>query len=447
MSDLVRLLVGVTGLTLAYVVLSAQQPSSSPQGCDAPLISGICDPYVPGTIIGGSRDGNTINVYSTWPDGPAEKAGICPGDQVVAVNNIPVPGHTFEQMLKELTSSSPSPITLKIRRGTEEMEFDFDRVRESTLAQLSHEKFLRQRKLFYGLGSGGLVPLDETRDELQELAHFDDGIDRRVGFKFVDGMDVPEGTPEEQVKKLAATQSGGPEENRAVGGTPLGLPGSSSMPGFNTVMLKDPEEVLVHFVSPNSPAQRAGLFPGDEILEVNGHSIAGLNQNQLSDLMLKPDEPREISLKVRRGTSAVNLEMQTQKAGELTASFPFLYLAASPTALKPDSYILGFYAVYAENPREAIVDTVEYPSPAFDAGLHVGDRILKIGAVPIEQITPQLLREKLQSNGAAEFQLEVSRLGKKLDLRIKPTTYAETEAKIGRKIVKNRPVPLHCPEG
>lgn len=447
MSDLVRLLVGVAGLALVRVVLSARQPSTSPQGCDAPLIAGICDPYVPGAIITGGQ-GKTLLVINTWPEGPAEKAGICSGDQITAVNDVLVSGHTFSQMLEEIASPSPSPITLKVTRGTQDMEFHFERVRESTLAQLSHEKFLRLRNPFLGVSPGGVVPLDETREELQELGHFCDGIDRRAGFKFVEGMDVPEGTPDEQAKKLAATRPGGPEDKRPTGWTPFARGESSSVPGFKTVLLKNPEEVLVDFVYPNSPAQRAGLFPGDEIAGVNGHSVAGLNADQLSDLILKPDVPREISLKLRRGTSTVNLNVSTQKLAEFAALNFFQLVAADPPAdLKPDSFILGFVVLYAENPREAIVERVEYPSPAFDAGLHVGDRILKIGAVPIEQIAPQLLREKLQTNGAAEFELEVSRLGKQLEFRIKPTTYAETEAKIRRKIVKNRPVPLHCPEG
>jgi C-terminal processing protease CtpA/Prc len=412
------------------------------------LISGICNPYVPGTIIGGSPDDKAINVLDTWPDGPAEKAGICPGDQIVAVNDVLVAGHAFEQMVREIVSPSPSLITLKVKRGTQEVEFRFMRVRESTLAQLSHEKFIRRRIPFGGKQPVGIVPLDETRDELQELARFYDGIDRRVGFKFMYGMDVPEGTPEEQVKKLAAIRPGGPEESRYVGKTPL-LPRAKDpcVPGFRVVLLKNPEEVLVDFISPNSPAQRTGLFPGDQILEVNGRPVAGLDEDQLSDLILKPDEPREIRLKLRREASTVGLKIQTQKIKESEATDPFSWISGYPTPLKPDSYILGLYVSYVENPREAMVDQVDYPSPAFDAGLHVGDRILQIGGVPIEQISVQRLREMLEPKGAAEFRLEVSRLGRKLEVHIKPATYAETEVKIGRKITKSRPMPAHCPEG
>ena len=163
MSDTRRFIAGVVGLTLACVALSARQPSTDPQECDAPSISGICDPFVPGTIIGRSPDGKTINVHNTWPDGPAEKAGICPGDQIVAINGIPVPGHNIQQMLKEIVSPTSSPITLKVKRGGQDMEFQFDRVRESTLALLSHEKYMLLRKPFEGFAPGQCLSTKPAR--------------------------------------------------------------------------------------------------------------------------------------------------------------------------------------------------------------------------------------------------------------------------------------------
>lgn len=239
-----QLLASIAGLTLLSPAYPIQQPSTSRQDCDAPSYFGICDPYVPGTRIGGSPDNQTMNVVDTWPDGPAEKAGVCPGDHIIGVDGVPVSGHTFEQMLKEIVSPSPAPIALKVRRGSEELEFHFDRVRESTLAQLSHEKFMRHRTLLSGIRPGE-VPLDETRDELAELGRFYDGINHRLGFKLVDDMVVPEGTPEAQIKELVATQFGGPEHDRSVGDIPFQLGPKSSVPGFNAVLLKDPEEVLV----------------------------------------------------------------------------------------------------------------------------------------------------------------------------------------------------------
>jgi hypothetical protein len=65
----------------------------------------------------------------------------------------------------------------------------------------------------------------------------------------------------------------------------------------------------------------------------------------------------------------------------------------------------------------------------------------------MEQITRQQLGEMLQTKAGAELRLEILRLGKKLEFQIKPATYAEVQAKIGRKIIKNTAVPAHCPEG
>jgi len=433
------------GLLLICTVYGAQQVSTSHQDCVAPAYFGICDPYVPGTIIRRSPDMKAITVVNTWPDGPAEKSGVCPGDQIVVVNGIPVPGHTWDQMLKQLVSPSPSPIDLKVTRGKQEMDFHFDRARESTLAQLSHEKFMLRRLLMDGL-QPSVVPADETPEEAEGIARFYDGVDRRVGFKFIDGMDVPEGTPEDQVRKLQAAGWGGPEHERWVGLTRISFDENSYSPGFDAVLLKNPEEVLVNRVLADSPAHRAGLFPGDQILEVSGHPVSGLKAGELSDLILKPDEQREVILKLRRGLSTVSPKIETQKIKEIYDATPYQRLGGYPNPTKADTLILGFVLLYAENPREAMVDEVDYPSPAFDAGLHVGDRILAVNTVPIEQITRQQLGEMLQPKGDSELRLEVSRLGKKLAFQIKPVTYAEAEAKIGRKITKKGSVPEHCPE-
>jgi predicted metalloprotease with PDZ domain len=96
---------------------------------------------------------------------------------------------------------------------------------------------------------------------------------------------------------------------------------------------------------------------------------------------------------------------------------------------------------------EAMVEQVQYPSPAFEAGLHVGDRVLAVNGGPIEQITTsQQLQDMLRPKANSELDLEVLRLGQKLRFQIRSLSYAETEAKIGRRIGKFGPAPKHCPE-
>src|SRR5690242_7382609 len=67
--------------------------------CDAPSYFAICDPFVPGLIIS-NGNGGSIWVRSTWSKGPAENAGICPGDQIVAIDGISVSQTSAQQHLR-----------------------------------------------------------------------------------------------------------------------------------------------------------------------------------------------------------------------------------------------------------------------------------------------------------------------------------------------------------
>ncbi len=443
MSFTQRFAIGIAVIALAPMGYSLQQSSVTPPGCEAPAYFGICDPYVPGTMVLWDEKGMTVN--DTWPGGPAEKAGVCPGDQIVAVDGVPVLGRTMEQMLKEIVSPSPSPIGLKVKRGGQEREFHFDRVRETTLARLSHEKFMFKRQPFNPMGQA-TVPLDETREEMEELSRFYAGIDRRVGFKLVDNIEVPEATPEAQVKNLERFLGRGAESQRVAAWSGFAS-GETFSAGFLAVLLKNPSEVLVSRVFPDSPAHRAGLFPGDQLLQVNGRVVAGITSQQLTDLLVKPDDKREVVLKVNRGQSVFDIRMETQRVDEfLGASFPYRPIPTQSLGpRKAADYILGIRVLYAEPPREAMVEDVSYPSPAFDAGVHFGDSILGVNGVGIEHISRDDLGTLLQPTGPTVVSLDVLRVGKKLQFRIKPETYSEAEGKLGRIITKMGAIPADCP--
>jgi membrane-associated protease RseP (regulator of RpoE activity) len=186
-----------------------------------------------------------------------------------------------------------------------------------------------------------LVPITEAPEEIEDLGRFYDGIDRRVGFKFAGGLDVPEGTPENQVQVLVRTALEGPEHSRLMGMTRMVLGEDGYSAGFDAVLLKNPGEVVVDQVLPGSPSQRAGLFPGDRILEVDDHRVSGLEPHQISDLILKPDAPREIVVKVRRGPSTFTIKLRTQKIKEVNDSVPYYWLQPQSDVLVLGLVILG----------------------------------------------------------------------------------------------------------
>jgi predicted metalloprotease with PDZ domain len=175
-------------------------------------------------------------------------------------------------------------------------------------------------------------------------------------------------------------------------------------------------------------------------LEIDGRQVSGLEPDQTSGLIFNPEEPREVIFKLRRGRSTFSVKLHTQETQEIFDSAPFYRVEP-----KSDVFVLGLEVLGVESPREAMVTQVEYPSPSFDAGLHVGDRVLAINGARIEQMTRQQLTETLHPRADSELKLEVSRLNQRLAFQIKPLTPADAQAKIGRKIRGARSVPAHCP--
>jgi len=103
---------------------------------------------------------------------------------------------------------------------------------------------------------------------------------------------------------------------------------------------------------------------------------------------------------------------------------------------------LGVQVIPSEESREAIIAYVHYPSPAFEAGLHVGDLVLTVNGLPIAQIERQNLNKLLTPTDTTQIVLEVSRLQKKMSFALTPVTYRAALASIGRKPTKFGTTPL-----
>lgn len=123
----------------------------------------------------------------------------------------------------------------------------------------------------------------------------------------MEGTYVPAGTPEEQVEEVVQAR----RSVRVIGRIGFAPNPDSYSAGFRAMVLTEPNKTLVETVIPESPAYHAGLFPGDKIEEINGRSTPGLTPQEIRDLVLKPDGPREIKLKVNRNGSLINLNVAT----------------------------------------------------------------------------------------------------------------------------------------
>jgi S1-C subfamily serine protease len=89
----------------------------------------------------------------------------------------------------------------------------------------------------------------------------------------------------------------------------------------------------------------------------------------------------------------------------------------------PDKYSLGVEVLYNPNPRQALVSGVHWPSPAFDAGLRMGDSILIINDKGIASASREVSGKPLGPESAFTTTFQVSRLRRKKTITIKPATF------------------------
>ena len=292
-----------------FVGSTTAQVVTSVPGCPAPTYFGICNPYVPGVFIKADERG-VVSVISTWHDGPAEKAGICPGDKIVAVNGTGATGSNWDRLVRELISDSSTPVALRVQRERHEFELRVPRIRETTLAALSGEKFVSSISSSISIPSDyylHVVPEGVTPESLRALINFRSLLLQHTGFKQIDGM-VP----------------------------------------------RKPQLASDHFT--------------------------------------------------------------------------------------------GIAAMYDEELREAIVDEVSYPSPAFSAGVYPGDLIISVQNLSLAKLTREQLTEALAPSDSKPLSLVLLRSRRRFEVRVTPVTYGEALSGIGRKVTRFGAAPLHCPD-
>jgi membrane-associated protease RseP (regulator of RpoE activity) len=309
----VLLSVALKCAALASLVGSATaQLASMVSGCPAPSYFGICDPYVPGVFIR-PGDKGTISVVSTWHDGPAEKAGICPGDKIVAVDEAVAGDSSWDRLVRKLVSNSPTPVALRVQRRAQEFELRVPRVRETAVSALSGERFL-----------------SAISSTIPKLPHY---------YPIV----------------------------AAEGVTPDNL---AALIEFRKRMLRS-----------------AGSKPPPAIDKP------------------VPEPPEH-----------------------------------------EDDYLIGIAAIYAEQRHEAMVAGVLFPSPAFNARVYPGDLIVSIQGTSVAKLSRIQLIAALAPADSKPLSVTLTRLGKRLTIRLIPVRYKDALAGIGRKLGKFGPSPQHCPD-
>ncbi|HSI34519.1 MAG: site-2 protease family protein [Phycisphaerae bacterium] len=90
---------------------------------------------------------------------------------------------------------------------------------------------------------------------------------------------------------------------------------------------------VVGQVLPNSPAQRAGVLPGDELISYNGHQVHDFTKLVLNTALSAPGEP--VELVIRRDGVEHKLQITPDKRTPDTKTFISVGISGSPNLIGP----------------------------------------------------------------------------------------------------------------
>jgi carboxyl-terminal processing protease len=126
---------------------------------------------------------------------------------------------------------------------------------------------------------------------------------------------------------------------------------TSTRKGFGTVVSVLPGRVLVLQTLPNTPSEKAGMSPGDEILAVNNYRLDRLDSDQIIELLTESKQ-KTAQLVVRRPGNARLLELQLTPEDMKTSSVERVF------ELKPG---IGYIRVsgFEEKTAQQIHDGIE----------------------------------------------------------------------------------------
>jgi carboxyl-terminal processing protease len=164
---------------------------------------------------------------------------------------------------------------------------------------------------------------------------------------------------------------------------------SSTTKGFGTVVSVLPGRVVVLQTLPNTPSEKAGMSPGDEILAVNNYRLDRLDADQLIEL-LSESKQKEAQLVVRRPGNARLLEltltpenMQTssvERVFELRPGIGYIRVSAFEEKT-PQQIHDGIEKLGGRNLKGLVLDLRNNPGGLMTAALETASFFLQPGQV------------------------------------------------------------------
>ncbi|MDQ3313271.1 MAG: RIP metalloprotease RseP [Verrucomicrobiota bacterium] len=170
---------------------------------------------------------------------------------------------------------------------------------------------------------------------------------------------------------------------------------------------------IIGYVEADSPAAKAGLLPGDKILQVDGNPVirfSGMNDSVVWNVV-RSENPT-IPFKVERGGRVLDFTVEPYK---------------SETRGWRRKSVRQVLILPAQTP---IIDEVQANTPAAAAGLEHGDVVLGFNGAPIYH--PVALADYIENHPTELLTLQVQRGGERIGAQVQPTILeGEKTARIG----------------
>jgi S1-C subfamily serine protease len=308
MKYIVRAIVCLCSVGLPVAPAAAQHPTAP---AEAPAPAGWLGLSHGSATLGTGRSARQVSVVQqVHPGSPAARAGIQPGDTIVRVN-----GRTdVPTQIRALQLRPGDSVRLRVRRsGERDRDLTVvaaERPRQTAVAG----RFPRTIEIRPAAPGGRdrliVVDGDTVRIPVDSLASEIDGIQRRLRVLLVDSLgpklrEIETERLPELRRRLQALDTvvfrpfadGLVFEvgRRAV----LGAEFSDLNPELAGYFEGAREGALVLRVAPGSPAERAGLHPGDVITHLNGEPVRDTAELRRAVARF-PGQPARLDL-VRRG--------------------------------------------------------------------------------------------------------------------------------------------------
>ena len=282
-------------------------------------------------ITGETAEGGGAKLGEITAGGPADKAGLKAGDVVLKADDAKV--ESYEQMVELIRVRKPGDkVKLTVKRDGKEQ------VIEVTLAARPGSEQPAGGGRTGGRGiarpsSGFRLAAGEKGARVELVVG--DGPADRAGIKqgdeilAVDGKPVK--TPEEYLQAIGDARKPGDRVKLTVlrgteqkeveltlgtlaGGNPANPPGGMLLPGFVPERNPQATELKVGTVTKGGDAEKAGIKPGDVVVEVDGKKVSGFRDfMQALRAGAQEDSPRKagdkVKVKVKQGDKTIDAEL------------------------------------------------------------------------------------------------------------------------------------------